>query len=292
MLNIRTLFRQPHRYRWLRMATQILTLVALTLVPLLGIVRIDLWGGQHLFRGRSVSFGGAIVGSVIAIAVFYLITYVVNTSFGRLFCGWGCPVGQLHRFGDVAALPGRYRKVPAFAYAVLLAGAVLPWWTDLRVLTEGSWQARGVFALAWVGLVGIFLAHARWVRWTFCEKWCPVGHYYSIIRVDKAQGVAFDAALDTCIDCDVCTRVCPVDLDPRNLHKPLNDRGGIAASGLPGLNHCLACGDCVEACEHVLRKKDVQVPLLFARVASGSPAPYRPDEAATAETDASASDEA
>jgi ferredoxin len=45
-----------------------------------------------------------------------------------------------------------------------------------------------------------------------------------------------------------------VGLPPRDLAAPVERAAGLAPGGAPGYNHCLSCGDCVEACEHATRK--------------------------------------
>ena len=54
---------------------------------------------------------------------------------------------------------------------------------------------------------------------------------------------------------------CPVDLDPTNLHKRIDGSGGLAFDGFAGRNHCLSCGDCVQACELVSAHPSRQVAL-------------------------------
>lgn len=267
---LRKMHQKPHRYRWMRGITQAVTLAALWAVPLLGIVRVDLWGGQHLFRGRTVSFGGAVVGAGLAIVVFYLLTYVVNMFFSRMFCGWGCPVGQLHRLGDASERKGPRARAwtPLILYSALLAAAFIPWWVDLAVFRDGSPLAVAATVGGWLGLTMVCVLQGRFWRWKFCKSWCPIGLYYSIIRVDKSQSVIFDNSQETCIDCGVCDNVCPVNLAPRDLKQQLPHRGGFSIAGLSGHNHCLTCGDCVESCEMVLAKKPGPIPLLFGIPAS------------------------
>ncbi len=284
---LRKMHQKPHRYRWLRGLSQALTLAALWTVPLLGIVRIDLWGGQHLFRGQTVSFGGAVVGACLTTVVFYLITYVVNMFFARMFCGWGCPVGQLHRFGDASEGkgPAWRRWGPLVLHSAAVAAAFIPWWVDLAVFRDGSALAISATVGGWLGLTVVCALQGRFWRWAFCKSWCPIGLYYSIIRTEKSQSVVFDNAAKTCIDCGVCDKVCPVGLAPRDLQGTMPHRGGFSIAGLAGHNHCLTCGDCVESCEMVLAKKPGPIPLLFGipKQPEAQPEPAQ-EEAVSAES--------
>lgn len=268
-----------HRYHRLRPLAMAVSLAVLFAVPLLGIVRIDLWGGQHLFRGRPVSFGGAVVGSAIAVAVFYGVTYVVNMSFARLYCGWGCPAGEVSRLGDASELKHSSwarRWLPLVGFSLLFAASGVLWWVDPAVLRDGSWLARSTTVGAWLFLTAAAVLHGRFWRWDFCKKVCPIGIYYSMIHVDRSLGITFDAAAETCIQCNACDKVCPMGLPPRSLDSRIPGAGGLAIDGLPARNHCLMCGDCIQACEFVLAKKGVPAPLRF-----GTPTATPPSDAST-----------
>ncbi len=114
-----------------------------------------------------------------------------------LFCGWGCPVGQVSRFGEAVDAPGLRprQRLAARARGALFSGAlvlsVLAWWVDLRVLLFGSAPA---LATAWgvlLASVAATYAHGRWWRWDFCMGYCPIGLYYTVVSPSKRFGVHF-----------------------------------------------------------------------------------------------------
>jgi polyferredoxin len=258
---LRVVRAQPHRYPRIRLVTQAITFLVLFGVPLLGLARFDLWDGRHLAAGRRV---GAVcgLGSVfVGILSFYVITFALNAAMGRVFCGFGCPVGQASRFGDaVEAAAGRGREriaaeARAAAFALALAAAVALWFVCPRVFVEGSARAVAATLAGVAALAAAVYFHGRFWRWRFCEGFCPIGVYYSAVQTAHGFGVHFDAAKNTCKDCDACALVCPVGLDPRDLAKPKDGLGGIAIDGFPGRNHCLTCGECVRACEHQFRRE-------------------------------------
>jgi polyferredoxin len=98
-------------------------------------------------------------------------------------------------------------------------------------------------------------AHGRWWRWEFCKSACPIGLYYTFVSSAKYYGVHFRNEHDTCIECNACDHVCPVNLTPRDLLSPVTDRQGLAVADAPGRNHCLECGDCIRACEYMVELK-------------------------------------
>ena len=101
---------------------------------------------------------------------------------------------------------------------------------------------------------------------------CPIGLYYSFVAPGDHFGIHFreatkDGSKDACLHCNACINVCPVDLNPMDLAENATPRGGIAIEA-PGQNHCLKCGDCIQACEMMIqstaKKRGItEVPLKF-----------------------------
>src|SRR5690349_18194417 len=99
----------------LRVAVITLSNLILLAVPLLGLVRVDLWAGHHLLLGRPATAPEALRGFVIAMAALWGVTFATNIVVGRFFCGWGCPVGYTSRVGEAVDLggPRRWRRLLA-----------------------------------------------------------------------------------------------------------------------------------------------------------------------------------
>lgn len=262
--------RLHHRYGLWRTLGISVSMSILLLVPLTGLARIDLWGGQHRLLFRPVPFRVALAAVLAIFAAIYVVTFLSNVVAGRMFCGWGCPVGQLSRFGeavDAPKLSARERLVARGRGAVFSLGLVISsivWWTDPAVLWRGDPRAAGI---AWtvVGVLSVAAyLHGRVWRWEFCKTTCPIGLYYSFVAPAKWYGVTFPNTEGTCIECNACDNVCPVDLPPRELKLPIASRGGISIADAPARNHCLECGDCVRACEWMMEKTGkAPVPLLI-----------------------------
>jgi ferredoxin-type protein NapH len=262
--------RDAHRYDRLRSLSMGVSLAILLGVPLLGFAQVDAWRGNHRVLFRDASFKEALAGVIVAIAAMYVITFLSNVVAGRMFCGWGCPVGQVSRFGEVVDTPGygaRQRGVAhlegaAFSFALVIS--FLVWWVDPRVLWAGSPRA---LAVSWGVLAGAVLLtwlHARFWRWGFCKSACPIGLYYSFVSPARWYGVYFRNEGGGCIECNACDNVCPVDLSPRDLMAPIPPRAGVSIADAPGRNHCLECGDCVRACEWIVgRKGEGPIPLFL-----------------------------
>ncbi len=252
---------RPHRYWWLRLLSQTVSLGVLVFVPLTGLAQVDFWGGHHRLLFQPAPLKHAIGGVVLGIGAMYVVTFLSNVLAGRLFCGWGCPVGQVSRFGDLTSVPGLRgwklwrTHLQGALFSALFVISVLSWWTDPRVLIAGDAKA---LALSWglvaFGVLGAYI-HGRWWRWEFCKTACPIGLYYTFMSPAKYYGIHFRNEHQTCIECDACDHICPVELTPRDLLAPASPRGGVNIADAPGRNHCLECGDCIRACEFMVEKK-------------------------------------
>lgn len=248
--------------------------LVLLAVPLLGIVHLDLWGGNHVLLGERVSLFTGLKGIVVAIAALWGITFLTNTVVGRFFCGWGCPVGYVSRLGEEVEIKRKDRvrwalsHLAGAAFVGTFIGAILLWWVDPMVLIEGSWTARGVVLAVYVVLcVGGFLHAFKW-RFGFCVNVCPIGLYYRYVTSRAPIGIQFLEDPSPCIECGACEKICPVDIDPKNLGQLLQPKGDAEAAPRYGDAECIRCGDCVEACRLVFRPRKGEVPpLRFGRIA-------------------------
>lgn len=267
---LRAIRRSAHRYDRLRALGMTATLAALFLVPISGLARVDVWRGDHALLFRAATFKQGLAGVVVGIGAMYVVTFLVNLFGGRLFCGWGCPVGQVSRFGEALETPRmspkeRWRAAAEGGFfSLALTASVMAWWVDLRVLRQGSAAALAAsWGVLFAGVAAAY-AHGRWWRWDFCKSVCPIGLYYSFVSPARWYGVHFRNQESSCIECDACDHVCPVDLAPRDLMAPSGPRPGLSIADAPGRHHCLECGDCVRACEWMIeRRGDGPVPLLL-----------------------------
>ena len=255
---LRQILTRPHRYRRARAITMSVTLAILFGVPLIGLARLDLWGDAHRALLHQVDFAHGLTAVLAAIVAFYVVTFTINMPAGRMFCGFGCPVGQLSRFADaIDAFPAdeaRRRRgwLELSGFALLLSLAVTLWWTAPSTFL--AWPAGGFAAGLVLTVATLAVLHGRMWRWGFCRGFCPIGLYYSVVETGAPFGIDFDPN-GVCIDCDGCDTICPVQLAPRTLEAEVPAPGGLAFDGMPGLNHCLHCGLCVEVCELVTQKR-------------------------------------
>ncbi len=186
--------------------------------------------------------------------VLFIVVIALTLVFGRVFCGWICPLGTLgewtSRLGTRLGI--RKRELPKKAdgilrwlkYLVLViiiaatwkAGTLVwrgydPWvaWMHLSAgweeMTGSPWSYFSLFVL----VIGLSLFIERF----WCRYLCPLGAFLAPIQ--KISLFKVRRSEEECVRCNRCGPACPVRLDPEK--KEVEDSA-----------ECLACGRCVEAC--------------------------------------------
>ncbi|MBM4041662.1 MAG: 4Fe-4S binding protein [Planctomycetes bacterium] len=189
--------------------------------------------------------------------------------FGRVFCGWVCPMGSgMDAVGRLRAgwrRPAWAAKLAPVRFALLLAllgaavaGANFAGWLDplamaTRALAVGRgvphhWAAAAVSWLLVAGALGLALLSPR----LWCRALCPLGALLSLAARAapwrRRTGV-------TCTRCGACVRACPMGraeegtftFSPPWGAERLLRRRGECPLFCPA-SQCLACRRCEDAC--------------------------------------------
>jgi cytochrome c oxidase accessory protein FixG len=212
-------------------------------------LRLDVPAGKLHAFGAAFAVDEAFVvlaATLLVTAAFLLATLVL----GRVWCGWACPqtvLGELTRWVEPErrARPRRWRRPLGFvavAVVSVVVAADLVWYfvppvPFLRGVLAGT--LGPVAGGAWAVLSAVLFLDLAFLRTTFCATACPYAKLQGVLFDRDTLVVAYDArrAAD-CVDCGACVRVCPTGIDIRR-----------------GLQmECIACAECVDACEPVMRR--------------------------------------
>ncbi len=203
-----------------------------------------------------------VIGAALALFFF-------TALFGRLWCGWACPQTV---FTDLFAAVARriqgwkgsrppkrvaaWRKVATHGVWIALSLAIgfhlvgyfhSPYDLVEQAVVNGRLYPTALgFLLVTAGLAYFDFV---FLKQTFCKYLCPYARFQGVLMDRDSLVVGYDArrgeprgkrgkAEGDCVDCGLCVAVCPTDIDIRE-----------------GLQlECIACTQCIDACNGVMAK--------------------------------------
>jgi len=209
-------------------------------------------GFESLF---SLFTTGAFIDKIYAgTMVLFAISVVLALLFRRGFCGWICPLGGLQEFfaraghkimGKQLVMPIKADKYLRYLkYAVLALTAYFSWktasmwvspydpWAAYGHLGEGLPSVWNEFAIGLIILVISFAGSFFYDRF-FCKYLCPMGGFLGL--VSKISPFRITRDKDICIDCNLCTKACPVNID-------------VAKADSVTTAECINCQECTTIC--------------------------------------------
>jgi cytochrome c oxidase accessory protein FixG len=232
---------------------------------------------------RSFFILGRVFNAQDAFLVFFLLTGAVyglvtlTTLLGRMWCGWACPqtiylemvFRPLQRWVEGTREARLRREARGWTWArawrrgllwgmylvlsSLIAHQFLAYFVPVRsvvaLLREGP--SRHLEAFLWAqGITLAVFFDLAWFREQTCIALCPYGRLQGVlldpdslvigydVRRGEPRGKATDPSAGACVDCRRCVTVCPGGIDIRN-----------------GLQlDCIACAQCIDACDAVMDK--------------------------------------
>ena len=188
---------------------------------------------------------------------FLLINFLVSGLLvGRNFCSWVCPYGALQ---ELSSILNRRRvfnplkksvqviKISILSLTFLVAFTLFyPSISNFRFFLSFLMDNLYIVAAAFTSFViaapwlviflrfilfTFFLILASFWRRTWC-KICPLGTLLSLFN--KVSLFKLEINRAKCVDCDLCSSVCQMDLKP-------------TAGGLESIE-CIKCLDCIQEC--------------------------------------------
>jgi MauM/NapG family ferredoxin protein len=196
-------------------------------------------------------------GTLAGALVWGLVVIGLTLLFGRVFCGWICPLGTLQQLASWLFSPrsrrqslvvNRYRRwyaLKTYILAALLVGA-LAGTLQTGLLDPLSLTARGLASGLWPALPGgrpvpggwlaallllAILVASRWIPRVFCRGFCPLGALlgvfarFAIFRIHRTS--------DACNSCTLCAFACQGADEPLGSHR---------------VGECHVCLNCLPGC--------------------------------------------
>jgi NapH/MauN family ferredoxin-type protein len=203
---------------------------------------------------KLVSQGSYIHKIFPATMVLFGSTVVMAILFGRGFCGWICPLGLLQEFFTYigrklrinqnrmpAGLDSKFKYIKYVGLVVIIyfswrTGSLVfnnydPWAAYAHI-PEGFGELYDEFLVGTIFLV-VGMVGSLWVPQNWCRYFCPMGAFLGILSKISPTRIVRDS--DACINCDLCSKVCPVALD-------------VSHGEVVSKSECYQCGDCLAVC--------------------------------------------
>ena len=203
--------------------------------------------------------------------------FLVTAIWGRVWCGWGCPqtvyMEFIYRPLEVFIEGGRNQQIKTdktgisgrrmikhfvfFLVSAFLANTFLAYFVGwdrlLGWMTSSPTQHPLAFGVM-IGTTVLMFGDFGWFREQTCILACPYGRFQSVLLDQQSLIVGYDEARGEprqpwrkkeersggdCIDCGRCVTTCPTGIDIRE--------GGLQME-------CIACTQCIDACDDVMEK--------------------------------------
>ncbi|MCL1917685.1 MAG: 4Fe-4S binding protein [Peptococcaceae bacterium] len=231
--------------------------IILLLVPWFGAPMI--WMGNYLashLAGIPLADPLAAAETMLASRAFYLTSFlsalpliVIGVFFGRVFCGWICPVHTLLEWGHTVFKRWPSSKKPVkksvlLPTSILLGSLIGSLWVTVPLFT--TFSPIGVLSRVFYFGIGlelllvlsvILLEFFQPMFW--CRRLCPVGMLYGWSGAGKLVRISLEK--DRCNDCGICRTKCSMQVDP-------------GEAGCYNTVACMNCGKCITVCSrHALR---------------------------------------
>lgn len=175
---------------------------------------------------------------------------IMTLLLGKIFCSWICPGYVLFEIGTVLRKLLKFLEIsPANVsfsyknkYLFLVVGLIFVAIISMPIFALiyppaiisrifHAWvfgtSLAGMLTLISVIVIFEVFISPRW----WCKTFCPGGALYGMIGFKRLMRVKLDK--DTCNNCGICQKKCPIDLNP------VNESEGI---------ECDNCGVCIAPC--------------------------------------------
>ena len=254
----------------IRKIVQFIFLAPLFVVPILNLLEIYFIKGTYI----SLDVGGLSISDPVAILqalflsqhvrpimlVSVLIPSLIVIFFGRLWCSWACPYylmmdgfESLRKKLKLKSKKPEYKKeihekanisrLTVFIISLIIVGILgIPVMylisppsimsSQAVLLIKYTYVTTELILLPILIIVELFFGYRIWCRYV-----CPTGTCLSLMQTKYSMHVEYSGQ---CSNCGVCTKICPMVLDPR--------KDGLSSA-------CNNCGECISHCTDNKKKQ-------------------------------------
>ncbi|MCL1995206.1 MAG: 4Fe-4S binding protein [Defluviitaleaceae bacterium] len=168
----------------------------------------------------------------IILGILVLLMVIVT---GRLFCGRVCPLGFLQ---DIFFKIPFFFKIKTFKHDRHLRSFKYVYfcvvYIGIPALIAIGFIYQGIPSIILSVIMGAFFLMAVIVKRPYCKFNCNAGAVGALFN--KISFWRYKIVEEKCNGCNLCTKVCKMDIIPYKLHNTLETL------------ECIRCGKCVKAC--------------------------------------------
>ncbi|HEC18730.1 MAG TPA: 4Fe-4S binding protein [Gammaproteobacteria bacterium] len=274
-------------FHWRRRLTQFSLIALAIIIPVSGLLRIDLVAGAFVVLDHQIWWADffLVFGLWMLLASGMVMLY---STVGTAFCGWACPQNTLSEMANewtyrllgkradmsvagekmkVAASKNRFLNwllLSLILLAMSMVLALIPlfyfyppdvvW--SFMTLREDPRLADSLHYI-YVICVLVILVDVSFIRHFWCRFMCVYRVWQHGFKTKQTLKIAYDEArAANCEKCNYCSTACFIGLDPRNTDM---------------YDSCINCGECIDACNRLQAKKGETGLLSFARGSSSGP---------------------
>ncbi|MEO2117532.1 MAG: 4Fe-4S binding protein [Methanocaldococcus sp.] len=153
-----------------------------------------------------------------------VVIIVVTLIFGKIICGWICPVGfifeviykirmKIFKEDKLLKINERiHQKLIYLKYIMLVVLLILTFYLLIYVYCKGCpiWfltHLRGSHLAIIVSIIGIIISFI--IPMGFCRYICPLGAFFSIFSIKPLFQLRTN---DKCTKCNLCEDICPMQI--------------------------------------------------------------------------------
>ena len=248
-------------YHRIRKRVHLVCFLVFVALPFSNMMRFDIPKQRFFFAGVELwisEFG------IIFLATMFLMFLIAASAIthGRIYCSYACPqmifsewsvvvekwaAERVRKLAPRWPAPRRKLAAGAIFYAALAVASVFLAFVFTSYFIEPRDLLRRLlhFDLVTVGgMTGAVVTLITFldftlVRQKFCTTVCPYGYIQGMLQDKNTLLVVYKDPRNACIECKKCVTVREMGIDIRDS---------------PFQIECVHCGDCVDACEDVLRR--------------------------------------
>ena len=223
---------------------KMLLIIALLLFP------ITIW-----YMSPYLIIQGAMEGIVTGSFVVFLLMLVGSIFWGRIFCGYFCPMGGLQDcvgfVNDKAPKQGWKNKIKYAIWLIWIVAVITSFvfrkkeiTIDIFYMTDHGISITEIYNyVIYYGVIILVLIPALLCgKRTFCHYFCWMAPFMvvgsKIGKLFRIPGIHVKSEKEKCIACRKCNQVCPMSINVVELVNEKKDFG----------SECIQCGSCVDNC--------------------------------------------